>query len=398
MIIVRVPLGIVTPLFLGGSEPRGAPELRPASFRGALRYWLRTLLGAHLGDSALDGLRKEETKVFGDASQDSGSPVIVRVSTPPQPEHFGAPGPANMGLRYLFFSMGQRERDPRTGQTITTWRDCFAAGSTFELILQTRSPGWSEDQEITFKRALAALWLLVRLGGLGARSRRGAGSLRAIAQPAGWPEKLPPLPVQAATPAALKAELEKCLRNLRDATGLLTDGRVHTPSAFDVLHPAACDIRVLEKTWPTWENALEAVGAAFQGFRNRYQPDYSNVKDVVGGRSQRLEPVHRAAFGLPIVFYFRSLGAQGMLEGAEHDRRASPLLFKAVQLADGQYTVVLTVFRATLLDSSERLRLRLRGRPAFAATPSLDLVDEFLDALSTRGNYFVAPLLEVDYR
>ena len=32
---MRVTLETVTPLFLGGAEARGVPELRPPSFRGA---------------------------------------------------------------------------------------------------------------------------------------------------------------------------------------------------------------------------------------------------------------------------------------------------------------------------------------------------------------------------
>lgn len=36
---LTVTLETITPLFLGGTDPRGAPEIRPPSFRGALRYW-----------------------------------------------------------------------------------------------------------------------------------------------------------------------------------------------------------------------------------------------------------------------------------------------------------------------------------------------------------------------
>lgn len=39
---ITVKLETVTPLFLGGAEPRDKPpELRPPAFRGAMRYWLR---------------------------------------------------------------------------------------------------------------------------------------------------------------------------------------------------------------------------------------------------------------------------------------------------------------------------------------------------------------------
>jgi CRISPR-associated protein Cmr1 len=42
---LAVTLETVTPVFLGGADPRGAPELRPPAFRGAMRYWLRAALG-----------------------------------------------------------------------------------------------------------------------------------------------------------------------------------------------------------------------------------------------------------------------------------------------------------------------------------------------------------------
>lgn len=38
---ITVKLETVTPLFLGGAEPRGEPELRPPAFRGAMRHWLQ---------------------------------------------------------------------------------------------------------------------------------------------------------------------------------------------------------------------------------------------------------------------------------------------------------------------------------------------------------------------
>ncbi|MGQ9600679.1 MAG: RAMP superfamily CRISPR-associated protein, partial [Anaerolineae bacterium] len=50
---LTVTLETVTPLFLGGADPRGAPELRAPSFRGATRYWLRAALGGTIGDNDL---------------------------------------------------------------------------------------------------------------------------------------------------------------------------------------------------------------------------------------------------------------------------------------------------------------------------------------------------------
>ncbi len=42
-------LETITPLFLTGADPRGEPELRAASIRGALRFWLLALLGGVIG-------------------------------------------------------------------------------------------------------------------------------------------------------------------------------------------------------------------------------------------------------------------------------------------------------------------------------------------------------------
>ena len=401
MIRTNVTVEVVTPLFLGGSDPRGAPELRPASFRGAMRFWLRAWLGQSLGDHTLDELRRKETEVFGDASQDSGSAIIVRIAGQPRSSPFTPLGQSNPGLRYLLFSMEKRERDSRTGQPSTVWRDCFAPNTRFDLTLQMRTPASSDAQELIFKRAAASLWLSIWLGGLGARSRRGSGSLGIASDRNGWQTDLPSPVIRANTPGQLRTELTSGLRSLRSATSLSVQPQVRNPSAFDVLHPDVCDIRILDKTWATWQGALEAVGAAFQGFRNRYQPDYGNVKDVIGGRSQRFNGAERAAFGLPIVFYFRSLGGSGgTLEGREHDRRASPLWIKVTRLANGNYTVILTVFHATLLAQNEVLKLSpRRAEPTYAAAPGLELIDDFFGALSTRSDeHYVAPLMEVNYR
>lgn len=63
---ITVKLETVTPLFLGGAEPRGKPELRPASFRGALRYWLRAAQGASTVDNpeGIKEVQKSESEVF----------------------------------------------------------------------------------------------------------------------------------------------------------------------------------------------------------------------------------------------------------------------------------------------------------------------------------------------
>lgn len=151
---LTVMLETVTPLFLGGANPRGTPELRAPSVRGALRYWLRAALGGVIGDSNLTGLRTLEQAVFG--SSDYGSSISVQLRE---------------GARRL---RDQRESilpHKRRGQ-----RNAYASGQTFELTL--RQP--RGDDLIVWNMACVSLSLAITFGGIGLRSRRGYGTLRVV--------------------------------------------------------------------------------------------------------------------------------------------------------------------------------------------------------------------------
>lgn len=380
-------LEAVTPLFLGGADPRGAPELRAASVRGALHYWLRALLGGVLGDRNLDDLRKAEAAVFG--STDAASPVVVRIQSqairtiPFSQLAQGDQGKRayqKPGIAYLFFAARQTKQEPE--------RSAIRAGTSFQLILSERA---GISAETALHRAYAALWLLTHLGGLGARARRGAGGVQAT-QVQEQLKDLPQLIVQATSPEQLQKELMDGLQKLRSIISSQGSAKVSNPSAFDILHPDVCKIWVLDRTFDSWVEALDAIGQAMQQFRNRREPDYSNIKSAVQG-APLTQPVERGAFGLPIIFYYRSLGGlKGTLKCSNHDRRASPLVIRVVRLANNQFALVLTQFYAELLPPSERLLLeRSHGGTTTTGLPDLGLIDAFLKDLDQK----IAPRLEV---
>ncbi|MCX7778566.1 MAG: hypothetical protein N2381_11040, partial [Armatimonadetes bacterium] len=60
-----------------------------------------------------------------------------------------------------------------------------------------------------------------------------------------------------------------------------------------------------------------------------------------------------------------------VLEGTEHDCRASPLIVRVVKLADGKCALVLLHFVAPLLPADEQLSLR-RGNTEIAKTQQPD--------------------------
>jgi len=389
--MLTVRLETVTPLFLAGAEPRGVPELRAASIRGALRFWFRALLGGVIGDTNLNALRKAESDVFG--STNSASPVVIRVqhdrlSLKPfsritdWDETTGSY--RKPGIAYLFFAARGIRNEPE--------RNAIDAGSSFELVLSKRAGiGASGDQAL--QQAYAALWLLTHFGGLGARSRRGAGNLQVTQVSGKIPNSaLPPLQVQADTPERLQAELQDGLERLKEMLEQeMLEVDYVNPSTFNVLHPKACKIWIVNKTFSSWDKALDAIGQQMQTFRNRRPPDYQNVKDAIQGKPLA-EPVMRAAFGLPIVFYYRSLGGKkGTLEGECHSRRASPLIIRVVQLANNKFTLLLIFFRAQLLAPNEQLRLKRQESPVLVFPPDFSLIEDFVGEVDNQ----IAPLLEV---
>ena len=359
-----VELEAVTPLWIGGADTQA--ELRAPSVRGCLRFWFRALAGGLLGEVLTD-VFAAESAVFGNTQR--GSSVVVRL--------FGSPrirvtvaGDADLeqlpGLGYMFWSVFQQKRD------------AIVPGEQFRLRLQLRPfpfeavdvAGRRVEMSDSFELAAASLWLMLRLGGVGARTRRGAGGIRAIAEPEGWPAGLPPLASRATTPDELATELGAGLKTLRQVAGW--EGRPPVdPSSFDVLHERVCELYVLGSTFPSWWEALNWGGETFRAFRIEHKLDASGVAALLTQGRLTARTIQRAALGLPIMFFFKSIFAELTGQGLDSREarrkasatvgplrglgRASPLFFRVVPLAGTPttYGLLMGVFRSRLLPDHE---------------------------------------------
>ncbi len=383
---LRLRLQTVTPLFLAGADPRGAPELRPPAFRGALRYWLRAALGGAFGDdgAGLKSVRAAEAAVFGSAGESDGtaSAVTVRVlgeMPPPLKYQRGRGGrdPATgrlmpSGRDYLFWSMAETGSPERGSYQAA--RQYWPPGIAFELELLAR-PGAPNGEE-ALQQAVAALWLLVHLGGIGARSRRAAGSLSPVtpAREGGLPFGL-----QGRTTNEVARELADGLGRVRALFRPLGQRSPSVPPEFDVLHPQGCRVWALG-VWPSAEMAVEEVGAAMRDFRSRREPDHRNVARWLNGDS--IPTVERAAFGLPLPFRY-TYGPSAVVQGAgELDRRASPLWLK-VSRSPGGYVGVATLFASRFLPQGADLNARGQRAPAPSGYTLLErfIAERFTGAL-----------------
>lgn len=140
---------LLTPCFCRGIDNRdnAEPEIRPASIRGHLRSWHRSLYGDP----------RAEKELFGGVGRGAvSSPVIVRV--------------ANVkGDTSQFPTLPHKQG----GQAAK--KKAFAPGTTFDLLVSIRRGGISDAQQNQLKMSVKA-WLLA--GGLGLRVTRGAGSIQ----------------------------------------------------------------------------------------------------------------------------------------------------------------------------------------------------------------------------
>lgn len=184
------------------------------------------------------------------------------------------------------------------------------------------------------EQAAAVLWLLTRLGGIGSRSRRFAGGVQVAAvKSAHDPQNIiGQLPVRTDSPQALANDIAQGIKIARSAFGIQKLANP-APAQFDVLHPERCQVFVLDRAFASWQDAVEKIGQVYQSFRTMRQPDYDVIKAAMKSGNDLRGTVERAAFGLPIPFYFRSLGNRtATLQAEGHggdnlkiDRRASPL-------------------------------------------------------------------------
>lgn len=340
---VRLPLVTLTPLFLGGADPRGQPELRASSVRGALRFWLRALLGGCYGtdEVGLREVREQEARVFGEAGgtgKIGASRVVLRVDEHSETTEEWNPGQGDP--TYLMFGMQRLGNQPA--------RSYVTPGSCWTLTVSTRAGVAEGEAKTALSLALEAAWLLIHLGGIGARSRRAAGSLglqfRSIKTPDGVTRHRP---VQIeGMPFHLKSSVGEAARQLGEKLTELRGQRKAKPwtstslPSWEVLHPDYCKIwlvDVLGKPLPDSKGKHVHLSHPQQGGN---LPEWKQVmlhfqEFLRSVRSEFKDLRERAIFGAPL-----------RKTPAERIRRASPLYLSVTQRTDGHLLGVVTLFLA----------------------------------------------------
>ncbi len=281
-------LEAITPIFMRGADQSKA-EIRASSIKGLMRWWFRALAGNYFGDD-IAGLRRAEEYVFGSTGQRSR--VIVEVEAP-EPEEFNFSDFRD--LSYLWFSI-----------KLSRPRYYYSAGIRFKIKLK------GSDYK-AYVASLVSLWALACLGGIGFRSRRGAGSVRFV---------------EGDFDEFERRGIACTFTSYRDLTNSINNAINAIGEAFNLRR-----LKIHPQTYPILSSETACVGLWNPRTGNpvlalkRFQNEYTNF------RRKEIEKKSRIVFGLPIKLSGKGVGdIRDKLRKLGQCRRGSPMFVGLINI------------------------------------------------------------------
>lgn len=338
-----VTFRFVTPALLAGADQKSA-EIRAASIRGALRWWM----------NALNFDKEVINDLFGSAAGNRGqrSRVIVRDTTPATPPVKLQTAKDITGNRsdYFLWPLGKTEDA----------RGVIPAGFTasFSVIMR---PGKSSEDSPVLENVLKAFLLL---GSLGSRSRRCYGSI--------WPKHVEIDGVPWKIPAT-EDELKRELSCIFDECANMEIDAI-SGKFLDYKTAINCCIDFLKKY---------RAGSTKSG----EDPSEWGKNDHDAGL-QKHGCVCRPVLGLPLVQnYSKAPPVSSSITG--YNRLASPVHFKVIPLKDGFVPIVFFCYNMIPPDGTEVLLTPKGRRPFRLPLQGFELVEamRFDEKLSTLGDF-----------
>ncbi len=380
----RVRLEVVTPILGGSHQTRAIDDvdvIRAPSVRGHLRFWWRALYAAQYANA--DALYQRESALWGRAATDDGgrSAVEIRVSV----ERVGSTDSSEIRL----FSSRDQPATPGAyalwparaeTKTNTPTAPRRQPGTQFQLMLKVPAA-----HEAEVKNALRA-WIL--FGGYGGRTRRGLGSLKVLENARSWlpsagtrealtslfgldvfeaptrtPCDVPWFGGTAIHVGTKGADAQRAwttaldwLKDFRQGFGGPAGERAREPG------PNGNAQRPSISNWPEGDK-IRRLSTPQRGLRWAHTPRHNQTPawpragfglPIIGqfqSRSREEHPTRKKRNGRPDEMYWNELPQSHPNYGTEpegfelrwragnveHDRLASPLIVKALPLADGTF-------------------------------------------------------------
>jgi CRISPR-associated protein Cmr1 len=321
----ELTLKTITPMFGGSAKTREVDSqnpIRPSSVRGHLRFWWRATAGA--GFSSAEELFKAEEKLWGSATVPGLVSLRVKTTSGGMRKNYSdfvtGFGDAR-GYALFPFAENKKER--------VVAANCLV-DIVFSLFLT-----FPESLKNDVEQAIAA-WVL--LGGIGARTRRGCGSLEMTSEPNLQPVQRQFANLLTLIPGQYFIKIKQAQPN-KD-----------TPvDAWEMAVKLYRDFR----QQPGF--AREPINLDTKRPGRSFYPEPDSIRKLSSQYSPRHKPIHkvsgypRADFGLPIVFQFKDVKEgdpknytlQGAIEG--QTRFASPVITKAIKTSNGYVPAIIVL-------------------------------------------------------
>lgn len=350
----EVEVELVSPAFYAGASPKNERDctLRPATLRGLLRWWWRTM---HVGFLTIEELLALEGLIWGSTPSGQGM-IHIQVErlddarprlVPYRPKGYARPSDWNNSfLREHGIAVG--DKGPPLAYAAYGMADggqhryCLEPGARFRIRIIARGRRteskrrWTITATQAWRQAEASLRLLLFFGGTGAKSRKGFGSLRQVSEPK-------PISVEEALRAgkALRDELgiDRPYCSQR-AAGSLSLGNLAGPEV------------VVDAPWNDAWRVLNAVGTAMQNVASDWK--HKQCKVALGLPRQIHGPARK-----PLRHQDpKTHQPPEKLRGARsaRERHASPVTISLGRRSDGNLQVRALAFVATLLRSEKESR------------------------------------------
>lgn len=385
---------VVTPMFCGGADPERA-ELRMPSFKGTLRYWWRALAWQRY-DRDLDEIRRRENLLFGSAGGGRSS-VTMRLESAGKLARVSAGEKltvgnealdrqrrhtrnttVGLGARYLGYGVMRH-----TGQLT---RECLQAPFEFRVRMRVRHQNRGREGASDAGRDLLpdALTALGVFGGMGAKSRKGYGSLvlRSLTVDGreGWnrPQSEDEFVerIERLLPDGMDSRWAEYTAFSARARQVLVSSRSESLDPLELLDRLGREL-VRYRSWGRNGKILGNVTS---------ERNFTSDHDLMKRRSRTAHP-KRIAFGLPHN-YGPGQDQQVVPWDRGLDRRASPL-FIHIHECGGRPVGVLSLLPARFLPRGPRGEswVSVGGRRVKqnAEDDLYQPVHEFLDRLLGRG-------------
>lgn len=394
---IDVTYKVVTPLFCGGARPTTA-EVRLPSLKGVLRWWWRALAWSRYGKD-LSNIAAAEGALFGSPRAGQGKVVMLLLpSTSPTMIKRGDVlkldgNVVGEGARYLGYGVMEAfARKAKAGRPAVEagqlTRACLQA--PFDLTIELRARDLNAPEHDSLLDALKAVGLL---GGMGAKSRKGYGSLvlrsLLVNGTSSW------------SPPGSASELQTAIRRLVESAGNATGGggdlapytalssrtRVVLAATDAQTKPLALLDRVGREMmrFRSWGHNGKVLGAKSE---MNFKDDHDLMKKPVARRSAH---PRRIVFGLPHNYGKQSDQQVGPAD--DHiDRRASPLLIHIHECGNTP-VAVLSLLLAEFLPGGGAALLSVGGQKVKVASeselwkPAHDFLDRLLDATRRKEQF-----------